>query len=66
MKIFALILGDDIAYIYPDMKIFTLILGDDIAYIYPDMKMAIRGEFKDEKLGKIFNNYFSDLQNIKF
>jgi len=24
--------------------------GDDIAYIYPDMKMAIRGEFKDEKL----------------
>ena len=36
------------------MKIFTLILGDDIAYIYPDMKMAIRGEFKDEKLGKIF------------
>lgn len=24
--------------------------GEDLAYIYPDMKMAIRGEFKDEKL----------------
>ena len=53
-------------HIYPDMKIFTLILGDDIAYIYPDMKMAIRGEFKDEKLGKKLYNYFSDLQNINF
>ena len=47
-------------HIYSDMKIFTLFLGDDIAYIYPDMKMAIRGEFKDEKLGKILYNYFSD------
>ena len=25
--------------------------GTSIAYIYPGMKMAIRGKFKDEKLG---------------
>ena len=34
-------------------------IGEDLAYIYPDMKMAIRGEFKDEKLGKLFFGYCS-------
>ena len=32
-------------------------LGDDIAYIYPEMKMAVRGQYKDERLGEFFSRF---------